>query len=383
MSSDAKLQQLDAAGFPDAETPNNEQPSDKKRTLALFLKLDEFEEQEARWLIPGMVPEGQISTFASDGGIGKTSVACNVMASLSAGKPCFLDPPDYHREQKRVLFFTTEDSIRVKIKRKLRLAGANMSNIIAPDFAKDPDGLLRKLKFGTNELAAVIRELKPDLCIFDPVQGFVPPQLNMGNRNAMRDCLAPLIALGEECGTTFIILCHTNKRKGAYARDRMADSADIWDISRSVLMAGFAEEEGVRYLSNEKNNYAGLHETVLFTIDGDGLVENCGTTHKRDREYQTEAAFGASKPVRNDCKENLLQILNGAGGDMRTKALDEELRALGYSFSTARRAKEELKKAKEIEHYNVGQASEKIWHTRIVDNGFQVMPDDFPNPFKN
>ena len=50
-------------------------------------------------------------------------------------------------------------------------------------------------------------------------------------------------------------------------------------------MAGFTEEQGVRYLSNEKNNYAPLQETVLFTIDADEQIHKAGTSWKRDREY--------------------------------------------------------------------------------------------------
>lgn len=95
---------------------------------------------------------------------------------------------------------------------------------------------------------------------------YFPPELNMGSRNAMRDCMAHLISLGEETGTTFLIICHTNKRKGTFGRDGIAASGDLWDISRSVLMAGYTEDEGIRYLSNEKNNYTQKQETLLFTI---------------------------------------------------------------------------------------------------------------------
>lgn len=148
--------------------------------------------------------------------------------------------------------------------RKLRLAGACLSNIYAPDLADDRDGLLRGLKFGSDQLAWYIRNTRHALYIFDPIQGFLPPDVNMASRNAMRDCLAPLVALGEETGSSFLIVCHTNKRRGAAGRDRIADSADLWDIARSVFMVGFTEDQGVRYLSNEKNNYAELQETVLF-----------------------------------------------------------------------------------------------------------------------
>lgn len=99
----------------------------------------------------------------------------------------------------------------------------------------------------------------------------------------MRDCMAPLISLGEETGTTFIVVCHTNKRPKASGRDRIADSADLWDVSRSVLMAGYTEDQGVRYLSNEKNNYTTLQETLLFTIDNSGQAHAEGTSWKRDR----------------------------------------------------------------------------------------------------
>ena len=220
----------------------------------LFKPLSEYQEEEAEWIVPGWIPKGQISLIAADGGIGKTTLWCHIIAALSSGSACILDPPGFTREPMKITFMTTEDSVRKKLCKKLRLAGADMDNIITPDFAMDRTGLLRSLNFGTEEMDRVLRYLKPVLCIFDPVQGFTPPKVNMGSRNEMRDCMAPLISIGEDIGTTALIVCHTNKRKGAYGRDRIADSADLWDISRSVMMAGFTEDQGVRYLSNEKNN---------------------------------------------------------------------------------------------------------------------------------
>lgn len=81
----------------------------------------------------------------------------------------------------------------------------------------------------------------------------------------MRNCLNPLIGLGEEYGTTFLIVVHTNKRQGVYGRNRIADSADVWDIARSVLITG-AAKDNMRYLSHEKSNYGEPGRTVLYTI---------------------------------------------------------------------------------------------------------------------
>lgn len=350
--------------------------------LSCFKTLSAFEEKEASWLVPGWIPQGQITLTAADGGVGKTSLWCNLVAAISSGSRCVLDPPGYQREPQVVAFLTTEDSVRQKLKKKLRLAGANMENIITPDFAEDRDGALRGLKFGSGEMERFIRYFRPSLCVFDPVQGFIPPEVNMGSRNAMRDCMAPLVSLGEETGTTFLVICHTNKRKGAWGRDRVADSADLWDISRSVLMAGYTEDQGVRYLSQEKNNYAELHETLLFTIDNDGQIQEAGTTWKRDREYIQESAANTSTTKKGDCKEWILGALDDSGGNMPSKELEDRAKAAGYAFSTIRRVKDELKKDGIIEYYTTGSAREgnRTWHIKKADS-FTELPDDTETPW--
>lgn len=338
------------------ETEKKEDPF-----LSCFKPLDFFEEEEAEWIVPGWIPKGQVTVIAADGGVGKTTLWCNIVAAMSSGTNCILDPPGYTRQAEKVGFLTTEDSVRKKLKKKLRLAGANPHNIITPDFLADKEGLLQGMKFGSEKLRRFVSSFKLILCVFDPVQGFIPPDINMGSRNAMRDCMAPLISLGEEYGTTFLIICHTNKRKGAWGRDRIADSADLWDIARSVIMAGVTEDRNIRYLSNEKNNYAQLQETVLFTIGKDGCILRTGTTWKRDREYTQEAVVAASAPKREDCKQFLLKLLDENGGRMKSKEMEERAKEAGYSQKTIRNAKDDLKNTEAIRYKNEGFGAEKVW----------------------
>ena len=364
------------------DAPQWEQAPDP--LLSLFKPLEDFPEEETKWLIPGWIPEGQIAVLAADGGIGKTSVWCNVIAALSSGRACILDPPGYTREPMKVMFLTTEDSVRKKLRKKLRLAGANMKNIITPDFVGDRSGMRQKLKLGSKELETALRHFRPALCIFDPIQGFTDRNINMGNRNEMRDCTAPLIDIGEEINVTSLIVCHTNKRKGAYGRDRIADSADIWDAARSVIMAGYTEEQGIRYLSNEKNNYAQLQETILFSIDEAGQVNAEGTTWKRDREYCIDNVTAVSAPKREDCKEWLLQTLTAEDGVMPSKSLEDAAQRAGFSFHTLRRARGELKKDGAIKHFATGSARDgsREWHIQLVDpQPLEPLPDDTETPF--
>lgn len=200
----------------------------------------------------------------------------------------------------------------------------------------------------------------------------------------MRDCMAPLIALGEETGCTFLVVCHTNKRKGAWGRDRIADSADLWDVSRSVLMAGYTEEQGVRYLSNEKNNYAELHETLLYSIDGDGQVHTEGASWKRDREFTQEAAENISAPKRDDCKAWILNKLDDAGGAMLTKDLEHDAQTAGYSTRTLRRAKDELKADGQVKYFQTGSTKDKVWHIQKIEHKtFTELASDMPTPWTN
>lgn len=355
--------------------------------FSLFKSLTEFSEEDAKWLVPGWIPEGQITLIAADGGVGKTTLWCNIIAALSSGSRCILDPADYTRQPMKIAFCTTEDSVKKKLRKKLREAGANMDNIIAMDMSEDTSGALRDFKFGSNKMDMFVRYFKPVVCAFDPVQGFIPPKVNMGSRNEMRDCMAPLVVLGEDVGTTFLVICHTNKRKGAYGRDRIADSADLWDIARSVIMAGYTESQGVRYLSNEKNNYSQLQETILFSINEAGQIVREGTSWKRDKEYMQESVAAKATPKREDCKEFILNTLRDSSNQgMKSDDLVKKAQEYGYSFETVKRARKELKDENQIENYSTGSArkGDRVWYIRlkeIVQQEFEVLPDDLPLPF--
>ena len=277
-------------------------PPEKDEFLSSFHTLAEFAEEEVSWLVEGWLPEGQITLLAADGGTGKTTLWCNLIAALSSGKPCLLDPPGTERTPARVAFFSTEDSVTKKLKRQLRESGANQDNVITLDFSSGGGTALRELKLGSDRLRELIAYFRPALCVFDPIQGFLPPGMNMGSRNEMRECMAPLIALGEEFGTTFLVVCHTNKRMGAADRSRLADSADLWGRGPKCADDGHHRRNGQRYLSNEKNNYADRQETLLLSFEAGGKLVKTGTTWKRDREFMQEATARRSAPQREECK---------------------------------------------------------------------------------
>ena len=342
--------------FREAGAPNPDDGED-----ALFKPLSAFKNKDAEWLVEGYIPKKDITLLSSEGGIGKTTCWVTIAAAVSSGRRCFLDSDDApDREPGKVLFLSTEDSVSVILKKKLVAAGADEDNIDALDMEADNDGKLSKLKFGSEELRDLIAEHKPVLCVFDPIQAFIPRGTNMGDRGAMRDCMQPLSTWGKKCGTTFLLVCHTNKRQQASGRDRIADSADLWDISRSVLMMGWTQEDGIRYLSHEKCNYGPKQPTVLFSIDGDGVIRKQGTTDKRDCDFTKEKPHSKASS-REECKEWILSTLEEQGGKMMLHTLHALAESCGYTDGTMRRAKEELAKENMIRTFSKGYGNDKHW----------------------
>ena len=153
------------------------------------------------------------------------------------------------------------------------------------------------------------------------------------------------------------------------------------------MMAGFTEEQGVRYLSNEKNNYTQLQETILFTIDDSGQIQKVGTSWKRDREYMQDTETAKSAPKREECKAFIMKTLNEAGGAMPTADLDAKAKQAGYSFSSLKRAKAELKDEGMISYFTTGSAKckDRVWHiqalTAAAEADFVELPDGTATPF--
>ena len=335
-----------------------------------LMPMSDIEEEEVDWLIPRYIPAGQISLMAGDGGQGKTSVWCNLVAGISSGRRTlfssdipFPENEDVNDEPKTCLVFSSEDSVSKILRKRLRKAGADLTRVLCIDLA---DQNFESIKFNSPELAQIIAETRPALVVFDPLQSFIPPAVQMGARNQMRQCLSPLAALGEKYGTTFIIVMHTNKKQGVWGRTRCADSADIWDIARSVLIVGHTGEGEVHYLSHEKSNYGEQQSTILYEIN-DGQVEFKGTTTKRDREYVSEYAQAMrTSPVKAEAKEIIMNLL-ADGADHRVSEIDNAVMAAGISDHTMRRAKAELKNEARIKYRCEGYGKKKTFFVRRTD----------------
>lgn len=342
-------------------------PSNSKQYKNLEMtSMDTAEEKDPNWLITDYIPRYQITSLAGDGGSGKTTVWCALAAAVSSGKRPFIldgltpDDLDFGAPEK-VMFFSAEDSFEYTLKRRLRKNGAKLENILSIDIADDR---FQDIKFNSPFLEQLLAQYRPALCIFDPIQAFVPPDIRMGDRNAMRNCLAPLIGYGEKYGVTFLIVEHANKQSGVWGRKRIADSSDIWDISRSVIMAGETNENGIRYLSHEKSNYGPTGESILYSID-DEFIQFKGYTQKKDKDFVAEADYTTRQaPQREEAREFILDFLKD--GEKEVSELDEMANAMSISRNALKNAKAELKKERRTKTWSVGYGQQKKFYISLI-----------------
>lgn len=326
--------------------------------------LEDIPEREPEWLIEGYIPKKEITIIAGDGGVGKTFVWCAIAAAISSGKKPFLlndcFSEETEQEPEKVMYFSSEDSNEAVLRPRLRNSGANLKNISTIDSAQEN---FQKLKFSSGYLEKLIETNRPALVIFDPLQSFLPPGTNMTARNQMREALTKLHIYGEKYGTTFLIIMHTNKQQTVWGRTRIADSADIWDISRSVLICGEADNKShLKYLSQEKSSYGRLSQTVLFRIE-DNTAVFAGYTDKRDRDYVLAASKNEkAAPAREAAEQFILEYLQEHGGEVPATEINEAAINNSFSEHTLRRAKSNLEEQKKIQMQQKGSGKNRKWY---------------------
>ena len=318
--------------------------------------------QSVAWLVPQLLPLGEVSLLGADGGTGKGIWQAQLIAYVTAGKTSgfFPLPP---QQTGKVLLLAGEDDPGKVLKARLLAAGADMNRVLvltADDyFGKTGQPLTLK----DQALADFAAKAGPLLLIVDPLQSFLPAGVEMASRNQMRSILLPLkaIAAAQQCAV--LLVMHSNKKQGVSDRKRLADSSDIWDMARSVLMMGRSNSDGKIYLSHEKSSYSRPRQTVLLHIEDvelDGVrtaqAVFDGYTDKKDADFIKEPRVRQAQ-TKEDTRDAILNVLaesrlgSMASNELRTAVVKE----IGCSDRTYNRAYSELVRSGEVTKCTIRQ----------------------------
>ena len=339
----------------------------------VFRKMSEIKVKPIEWVIPGVVPRGELTLLGGDGGVGKGLYLAQMIAYVTTGETSGFFP-DRPTNTGTVIIFSGEDQMDAVWKPRLEAAGADSEKVraIDPGTYWAETGEMPYLDNPTtlNRIIAA----RPALVIFDPIQQFLSPRANMNSRTKMREATTLLRTKARQHGFAVMLVMHTNKGTSVSGRKRLSGSTDLWDGARSVLLMGRTKNEGKVYVSHEKSSNACPAETVLFTIEEvkAGAISTAkavfdSATDRKDIDFVSEKLI-QSTGKDGAVQEMIVSILSRAptgqmASDELQKAVMEQAQC---SKSTYDKARCGLTKTKLIRNVRVGLTGGKgYWMTAL------------------
>src|SRR4051794_20799759 len=194
--------------------PDEPVPERVWRQLSHSTSLDRLEPHPVHWLSPGRLAAGKLTILDGDPGLGKSTLLCEVAASISRGEAL---PGGQPAPPRRVLLLSAEDDLVDTIRPRIDAAGGDPRRIVA----------LRAFPYGTEAgrpfvipgdvplFEGLVQHLTPALIIIDPLVAYLDRAHNATSDQAVRRALAALTALGASTGVAIVAVRHLNKTRGA------------------------------------------------------------------------------------------------------------------------------------------------------------------------
>ncbi len=198
--------------------------------------------QEWDRVLGGGLVAGSFILLAGDPGIGKSTLLLQISAALSAVN--------------KVLYISSEESVQQVALRAKRLSECGL------------DALLVAYCCNVYEIIETIRSIKPHVVIIDSLQNCQIDECFLTTHgNSIRNVAHLLLEVVKAEGCALIVTGHITK-DGAVAGPKMLEH--LVDV---VLHLSGEDGGHVRLLRASKNRFGSTEEIGLFSMNGNGLIE--------------------------------------------------------------------------------------------------------------
>jgi hypothetical protein len=293
----------------------------KVRKAPDLLNCETLKVTTPRWIWYPYIPANCATMLFGVGGIGKSYMACDLAAALSAGRAL---PGQSSKEivQHKVLLLSAEDSPSSVIKPRLIKCGANLKNVFIPAEAFTLD------TWGLDVVKKYMEKCKATIVIIDPIVHYMGGKIDMNKMNEVRAITGALHQSAMNTDSAIIIIHHARKGSEGQTYEQAAGSADFVNAVRSVLYA-HKTNDGTSVMEHVKTNYAVYGKALAFYIDEDG--------YHWVGEYDENMlkTSGATKLLA--AKSFLSEILRD--GPVASKEVVKQAKADGMTMTTINRAK--------------------------------------------
>jgi hypothetical protein len=314
------------------------------QTCALGTLLSAVEPERVSWLWERRVPLGKITVLDGDPGNGKSVLATDLAARLSAGHPF---PDGQACEAAGAVILNAEDGLAHTVRPRLDAAGGDAERVLSLATVSTHEGDERPLSIPEDIpfIEEGVKSLSAKLVIVDPLMAFLSGTHNAHKDQDVRRALAPLAKMAERTGAAVLLVRHLNKAVGGKALYKGGGSIGIIGAARSGLLVGqHPEDEDLRVLAGQKSNLSSPPKSLAYTLteapNGAARIEYKGVT-----EARAEALLSVPKdPEVRSALEEAMEFLRGElhGGPVMANAVKERARSSGISERTLLRAKSVL-----------------------------------------
>jgi hypothetical protein len=224
----------------------------------------QLEARSLQWLWPNRLALGHLAILDGDPQMGKSFVALDLCARLSAGRP-FPDGAAGPGPGSCIIL-NGEDGKEDTIRVRLQSLGADMDqvHILHP---RDNAFLLR-LPSEIAVLDEAISQTGARLVVIDPIIQFLESGVQINNDQSVRRALTLLIHMAEMRGCVILLLRHLNKQGNWRSLYRGGGSVGVIAACRSGwLIALDPRDPTIRVFAQTKTNVEELQPSLSFRIE--------------------------------------------------------------------------------------------------------------------
>jgi hypothetical protein len=307
--------------------------------------LAEVECEPVEWLWAGRLARGKLSILEGRPDEGKTTLALDLAARVSTGRPMPAEPAAGTRPPAGVVIITAEDGLADTVRPRLDAAGADLARILA---ARSEDEAPSLDAEGLAWLRRACARVDAALVILDPLVALMPSRVDAHRDQDVRRMLRPLRALAEELNVAILAIRHLRKSLATDPRDAGGGSVAIGAAARIVMLAARDPDDAERrVLARVKSNLSAPWRSLRYALVpfADTVRIDWGDESPHDAAALLAAASdavenGEDRTRLDEAVEVIRAIL--AGGPVAVADARRQLRAAGVADRTADRARARL-----------------------------------------
>lgn len=354
----AALDRLDAE---DVAREAGDAPVDPAIVRPVLVRLSDVQPESISWIWPGRLAAGKITLLVGDPGLGKSTIALDIIARVTTGRSW----PDGAAPVLRadVLLLSQEDGLADTIRPKLDAQGADVTRVhhLAVLRAGDRERAIQLAD--AEQIEQAIRETCARVVVIDPLSAY------LGSSDSHRDAevrglLAPLAAGAERTGAALLCVMHLSKVGQRPAIYRAAGSIAFTAAARIVLaVAADPDRPERRIVAPIKSNLSAPPPALAYQFDDVGRLtwENGPATDVDVDALLAGPPTGRDAAEQTDAEQVLLELLEDTDGwPLEAKHALEAGRARGIHERTLQRTARRM--GIRMTRTGFGRGGRWLWH---------------------